>query len=64
MRGWTRPPRRHRDIESLFHPEVIFRSVVKADDGLCADGNADENGNEDLVDLHDDAVAVRGISEP
>ena len=33
----------------------VFAAVVEADDRLCTDCDADQNGQHDLVDLHDDA---------
>ena len=46
----------------IFHPQVILRAVIKADDGLQPLGNTDGEGEKDLVHFHDDAGTCKGNS--
>ena len=45
-------------VAQLF---VILGTVVEADDGGGADGEADEHGDEDEVDVHDDTVGGNAV---
>ncbi len=40
------------NFQGFFHPLEVLGTVVETDDGLGTGGDAQQNGNHDLVDLH------------